>query len=127
VKTRKPVIAETDIANGYLLLNPPPYSEGDGGWEGRRIAALAGDLATDNDAVRLCILGSGKDLFRIKNEGGDVRIVYSPLDALKLARDYTEREVVIFGVGFETTAPRRQWRFFRQVNRSLKTLLREGY
>jgi len=33
VKTRKPVVAKTDIANGYLLLEPPPYSEGDGGWE----------------------------------------------------------------------------------------------
>jgi hydrogenase expression/formation protein HypD len=42
---------------------------------------------------------------RVKSEGGDVRIVYSPLDALELARNHPEREVVFFAVGFETTAP----------------------
>ena len=53
----------------------------------------------------LRVPGSGKDLFRIKSEGGDVRIVYSPLDAVKLAKENPEREVVFFGIGFETTAP----------------------
>jgi len=53
----------------------------------------------------LRVPGSEKDLFRIKSEGGDVRIVYSPLDALQLARDLPGREVVFFGIGFETTAP----------------------
>ncbi|MEP7010084.1 MAG: hydrogenase formation protein HypD [Acidobacteriota bacterium] len=53
----------------------------------------------------LRVPGSEKDLFRIKSEGGDVRLVYSPLDALQLARDLPEREVVFFGIGFETTAP----------------------
>ncbi|MCW2539955.1 MAG: hydrogenase formation protein HypD [Frankiales bacterium] len=53
----------------------------------------------------LRVPGSGRDLFRIKSEGGDVRVVYSPLDALKIARDNPEREVVFFGIGFETTAP----------------------
>ncbi|MEJ7833813.1 MAG: hydrogenase formation protein HypD, partial [Nocardioides sp.] len=49
--------------------------------------------------------GSSKDLFSIKSAGGDVRVVYSPLDALKLARDNPDRQVVFFGIGFETTAP----------------------
>jgi hydrogenase expression/formation protein HypD len=53
----------------------------------------------------LRVPGSGKDLFSIKSAGGDVRVVYSPLDALKLARDNPERQVVFFGIGFETTAP----------------------
>ncbi len=53
----------------------------------------------------LRVPGSEKDLFGVKSEGGDVRIVYSPLDAVKVARENPEREVVFFGVGFETTAP----------------------
>src|SRR5689334_7958015 len=53
----------------------------------------------------LRVPGSGKDLFRVKGEGGDVRVVYSPLDALKIARENPDREVVFFGIGFETTAP----------------------
>ena len=53
----------------------------------------------------LRVPGSEKDLFRIKGEGGDVRVVYSPLDALKLARENPDRQVVFFGIGFETTAP----------------------
>ena len=53
----------------------------------------------------LRVPGSNKDLFTVKSEGGDVRIVYSPLDAVKLAARHPDREVVFFGVGFETTAP----------------------
>ena len=53
----------------------------------------------------LRVPGSEKDLFRIKSEGGDVRIVYSPLDALKIAQENPKSEVVFFGIGFETTAP----------------------
>jgi hydrogenase expression/formation protein HypD len=53
----------------------------------------------------LRVPGSEKDLFRIKSEGGDVRTVYSPLDALKFAKNNPDKEVVFFGVGFETTAP----------------------
>ncbi len=49
--------------------------------------------------------GSGDDLLQVKARGGDVRIVYSPLDALKLARENPEKKVVFFAVGFETTAP----------------------
>ncbi len=53
----------------------------------------------------LRVPGSGKDLLTVKSEGGDVRIVYSPLDAVKLARSNPEKKVVFFAVGFETTAP----------------------
>jgi hydrogenase expression/formation protein HypD len=53
----------------------------------------------------LRVPGSEKDLLSVKAQGGDVRIVYSPLDALKLARENPDREVVFFAVGFETTAP----------------------
>ena len=53
----------------------------------------------------LRVPGSSADLFRVKSEGGDVRVVYSPLDALTIARQNPDREVVFFGIGFETTAP----------------------
>lgn len=53
----------------------------------------------------LRVPGISKDLLTVKAAGGDVRIVYSPLDALKLALDNPQREVVFFAVGFETTAP----------------------
>jgi hydrogenase expression/formation protein HypD len=53
----------------------------------------------------LRVPGSGRDLFQVKSEGGDVRVVYSPLDAVQLARAHPDREVVFFGIGFETTAP----------------------
>ncbi len=53
----------------------------------------------------LRVPGSSRDLFAVKAEGGDVRVVYSPLDAVQVASDNPDREVVFFGVGFETTAP----------------------
>ena len=53
----------------------------------------------------LRVPGSAKDLLTVKSEGGDVRIVYSPMDAVALARKHPERQVVFFAVGFETTAP----------------------
>jgi hydrogenase expression/formation protein HypD len=53
----------------------------------------------------LRVPGSSKDLFMVKSEGADVRIVYSPLEALKIAAANPDKQVVFFGVGFETTAP----------------------
>jgi hydrogenase expression/formation protein HypD len=53
----------------------------------------------------LRVPGSAGDLFEVKSRGGDVRIVYSPLDAVELALKNPEKQVVFFGVGFETTAP----------------------
>ncbi|HYA58540.1 MAG TPA: hydrogenase formation protein HypD [Thermoplasmata archaeon] len=53
----------------------------------------------------LRVPGSHTDLFQVKSNGGDVRIVYSPIDALQIARDNPAKEVVFLAVGFETTAP----------------------
>ena len=53
----------------------------------------------------LRVPGSSSDLFRVKASGGDVRIAYSPMEALRLARENPDRRVVFFAVGFETTAP----------------------
>src|SRR4249919_3407295 len=53
----------------------------------------------------LRVPGSGRDLFRVKSQGGDIRVVYSPLDALKIAQKHPDRQVVFFGIGFKTTAP----------------------
>lgn len=53
----------------------------------------------------LRVPGSDCDLLRVKAGGGDVRVVYSPLEALKIAHAQPQRRVVFFGIGFETTAP----------------------
>lgn len=60
-------------------------------------------LVSYGDMLR--VPGSETDLFHVKAEGGDVRIVYSPSDAVQLARAMPERKVVFFAIGFETTAP----------------------
>ncbi|MBV8407640.1 MAG: hydrogenase formation protein HypD [Alphaproteobacteria bacterium] len=60
-------------------------------------------FSTFGDAVR--VPGSRKSLLKAKAEGADVRIVYAPLDALALARRHPDREVIFFGLGFETTMP----------------------
>ena len=60
-------------------------------------------LATFGDMMR--VPGSKKSLFNAKAEGGDVRVVYSPLDALKIAEDNSGKKVVFFATGFETTSP----------------------
>ena len=49
--------------------------------------------------------GSSADLFKLKAEGANVRVVYSPLDCLKIARANPDKQVVFFAIGFETTAP----------------------
>ena len=53
----------------------------------------------------LRVPGSGQDLLSIRAAGGDVRVVYSPLDAIKIAQQNPDKEVVFFAIGFETTAP----------------------
>ncbi len=60
-------------------------------------------LVSYGDMLR--VPGSTTDLFHVKAAGGDVRIVYSPLEALRIARAQPQREVIFFGIGFETTAP----------------------
>lgn len=69
------------------------------------------DIAGQSDVIfcsfgdMLRVPGSERDLFAVKAAGGDIRIVYSPMDALKLAKENPHKEVVFFAVGFETTAP----------------------
>ena len=53
----------------------------------------------------LRVPGSHHDLFSVRAQGGDVRVVYSPLDAVKIAQANPKKEVVFFAIGFETTAP----------------------
>jgi hydrogenase expression/formation protein HypD len=60
-------------------------------------------LVSFGDMLR--VPGSKQDLFQVKASGGDVRVVYSPLECLKIAQENPDKEVVFFGVGFETTAP----------------------
>ena len=60
-------------------------------------------LTTFGDAMR--VPGSRKSLLQAKAAGQDIRMVYSPMDALQLARDNPERNIVFFGLGFETTMP----------------------
>ncbi|NTV91883.1 MAG: hydrogenase formation protein HypD [Chlorobiaceae bacterium] len=68
------------------------------------LAGMPGVIfASFGDMLR--VPGSSKDLFCVRSEGGDVRFVFSPLDALQIARDNPHKEVVFLAVGFETTAP----------------------
>lgn len=68
------------------------------------IASQPGVIFTSyGDMLR--VPGSGRDLFSVRATGGDIRVVYSPLDAVKIARENPNCEVVFFAIGFETTAP----------------------
>lgn len=67
--------------------------------------ALRTDVIFTSFGDMLRVPGSSLSLLDAKARGGDVRIVYSPLDAVKLARKHPDRQVIFFAVGFETTAP----------------------
>ena len=75
-------------------------------------------LTSFGDMLR--VPGSTSDLLSVKALGGDVRMVYSPLDVLKLAERNPEKEVVFFAVGFETTAPAVAMAVKQARNRKLK-------
>lgn len=68
----------------------------------------------------LRVPGSSSDLLSVKASGGDVRMLYSPVDAVKLAEENPSREVVFFGVGFETTAPATAMAVFQAAQKKLK-------
>ncbi len=84
------------------------------------------EIAARPDAIftsfgdMLRVPGSETDLLSIKARGGDVRMVYSPLDAVKLAEQNPAREVVFFGVGFETTAPATAMAVLQAAHKGLK-------
>jgi hydrogenase expression/formation protein HypD len=68
------------------------------------IASRPGVIFTSfGDMLR--VPGSDEDLFRTRAGGGDVRVIYSPLDAVRIAQQNPDKQVVFFGIGFETTAP----------------------
>jgi hydrogenase expression/formation protein HypD len=68
----------------------------------------------------LRVPGSTTDLLSVKARGGDVRIVYSPVDAVKLAERFPDKQVVFFGVGFETTAPATAMAVFQAARNNVK-------
>ncbi len=69
------------------------------------VIASRSDVIFTSFGDMLRVPGSSEDLLTVKSEGGDVRVVYSPLDAVKLAQNNPGKKVVFFAVGFETTAP----------------------
>ena len=84
-----------------------------------QIASRLGVIfASFGDMLR--VPGSTHDLLSVKARGGDVRIVYSPLDAVKIARENPDSEVVFFAVGFETTAPANAMAVFHAKREGLR-------
>ena len=84
-----------------------------------QIASRPGVIfASFGDMLR--VPGSTHDLLSVKAQGGDVRIVYSPLDAVKIARENPDSEVVFFAVGFETTAPANAMAVFQAKREGLR-------
>ncbi|MHB8580782.1 MAG: hydrogenase formation protein HypD [Ignavibacteriaceae bacterium] len=75
-------------------------------------------FASFGDMLR--VPGSRSDLLNVKANGGDVRMVYSPLDAVKLAESNPDKKIVFFGVGFETTAPANAMSVLEAKRRGLK-------
>ncbi|MDQ6891478.1 MAG: hydrogenase formation protein HypD [Acidobacteriota bacterium] len=76
------------------------------------IASLPGVIFTSfGDMLR--VPGSRGDLLTLKSRGADVRVVYSPLDGVRIAAQNPAKEVVFFGIGFETTAPANAMAVFR--------------
>ena len=67
--------------------------------------ALKNNVIFTSFGDMLRVPGSRHDLLEIKSRGADIRIVYSPLDALRIASENPGHEIVFFGIGFETTAP----------------------
>jgi hydrogenase expression/formation protein HypD len=77
-------------------------------------------LVSYGDMLR--VPGSGSDLFRAKAQGADVRIAYSPIEAVRIARENPERNVVFLAIGFETTAPANAMAAWQARREGLKNL-----
>lgn len=75
-------------------------------------------LCSFGDMLR--VPGSHTDLLKVKAAGGDVRVVYSPLDAIEIARKNPDKEIVFFAVGFETTVPANAMAAFRAAADEIK-------
>jgi len=84
-----------------------------------RIASTKDVIFTSfGDMLR--VPGSYQDLFMVRASGGDVRVVYSPLDAIKIAQQNPSKQVVFFAIGFETTAPANCMAVLQAQNLGLK-------
>ena len=70
----------------------------------------------------LRVPGSHGDLFMLKSQGADIRVVYSPLDCLKIARANPDKKIVFFAIGFETTAPANAMLVFRAKQEGVKNV-----
>ncbi len=70
----------------------------------------------------LRVPGSETNLLTVKAKGGDVRIVYSPMDALEIAQNHPDKEIVFFAIGFETTAPANAMAIHQTKLKNLKNL-----
>jgi hydrogenase expression/formation protein HypD len=70
----------------------------------------------------LRVPGSQADLFTLRSQGADVRVVYSPLDCLKIARANPDKRIVFFAIGFETTAPANAMLVWRAREEGLKNV-----
>ena len=81
-------------------------------------------LCSFGDMLR--VPGSDADLLQVKSTGGDVRIVYSPLDALAIAKANPDHEVVFLAVGFETTAPANAMTAYQAKAEGVKNFLDAG-
>ena len=83
--------------------------------------AIAGmpDVVFCSFGDMLRVPGSEHDLFQVRSHGGDVRVVYSPLDAVRIAADNPGKQVVFFAIGFETTAPANAMAVFQARQRGL--------
>jgi hydrogenase expression/formation protein HypD len=68
----------------------------------------------------LRVPGSSKDLFTVRAQGGNVRIVYSPLEAVQIAEANPDKQVVFFAIGFETTAPANAMAVLQAKNKGIK-------
>jgi hydrogenase expression/formation protein HypD len=68
----------------------------------------------------LRVPGTQKDLLSVKADGGDIRIVYSPMDAVKIAGNNPNKEVIFFAVGFETTAPANAMAVYQAKKNNIK-------
>ena len=75
-------------------------------------------FASYGDMLR--VPGSTVDLFNVRAKGGDVRVIYSPLEAIKIAEANPEKQVVFFAIGFETTAPPNAMAVLQAKKRSMK-------
>ena len=83
------------------------------------------DLAARREVIfcsfgdMLRVPGSKKDLLTVRAEGGDVRTVYSPIDALSIAKDNPDKKIVFFAIGFETTAPTTAMAVYRAAQENI--------